>query len=122
MILVDTSVWIDHLKTGDDNLARLLEAGRVLMHPFVLGELALGSLRNRQTILELLGQLPRAEMATDQEVLNSIEAETLHGTGIGLIDAHLLASAKLTAGSSLWTRDKRLERLAARLHVSTELE
>ena len=122
MILVDTSVWIDHLKTGDDNLARLLEAGRVLMHPFVLGELALGSLRNRQTILELLGQLPRAEMATDQEVLSLIEAETLHGTGIGLIDAHLLASAKLTAGSFLWTRDKRLERLAARLHVSTELE
>ena len=122
MILVDTSVWIDHLKTGDDNLARLLEAGRVLMHPFVLGELALGSLRNRQTILELLGQLPRAEMATDQEVLSLIEAETLHGTGIGLIDAHLLASAKLTAGSSLWTRDKRLERLAARLRVSTELE
>jgi predicted nucleic acid-binding protein len=122
MILVDTSVWIDHLKTGDDNLARLLEAGRVLMHPFVLGELALGSLRNRQTILELLGQLPWAEMATDQEVLSLIEAETLHGTGIGLIDAHLLASAKLTAGSSLWTRDKRLERLAARLHVSTELE
>ena len=122
MILVDTSVWIDHLKTGDDNLARLLEAGRVLMHPFVLGELALGSLRNRQAILELLGQLPRAEMATDQEVLSLIEAETLHGTGIGLIDAHLLASAKLTAGSSLWTRDKRLERLAARLRVSTELE
>ena len=122
MILVDTSVWIDHLKTGDDNLARLLEAGRVLMHPFVLGELALGSLRNRQTILELLGQLPRAEMAMDHEVLSLIEAETLHGTGIGLIDAHLLASAKLTAGSSLWTRDKRLERLAARLRVSTELE
>jgi len=122
MILVDTSVWIDHLKTGDDNLARLLEAGRVLMHPFVLGELALGSLRNRQTILELLGQLPRAEMATDQEVLSLVEAETLHGTGIGLIDAHLLASARLTAGSFLWTRDKRLERLAARLRVSTELE
>jgi len=122
MILVDTSVWIDHLKTGDDNLARLLEAGRVLMHPFVLGELALGSLRNRQAILELLGQLPRAEMATDQEVLSLIEAETLHGTGIGLIDAHLLASARLTAGSFLWTRDKRLGRLAARLRVSTELE
>jgi predicted nucleic acid-binding protein len=122
MILVDTSVWIDHLKTGDDNLGRLLEAGRVLMHPFVLGELALGSLRNRQAILELLGQLPRAEMAMDQEVLSLIEAETLHGTGIGLIDAHRLASAKLTAGSFLWTRVKRLERLAARLHVSTELE
>ncbi|MBM6594105.1 type II toxin-antitoxin system VapC family toxin [Microvirga pudoricolor] len=118
MILVDTSVWIDHLRLGDDGLVRQLEAGRVVLHPFILGELALGTLRNRHTVLELLGLLPRAVVAADEEVMGLIEREGLHGIGIGFIDAHLLAATRLTVGARLWTRDKRLDRAALRLSLS----
>lgn len=112
MILVDTSVWVDHLRRGDAQLAGLLERGAVLMHPFVIGEIACGSLRDRASILELLGDLPAVVVAEGAEVLGFIERRTLHGKGIGYFDVHLLASVVLTDGASLWTRDKSL-RLAA---------
>ncbi len=109
MILVDTSIWIDHLRTNDETLTRLLNAGQILSHPFVIGELALGNLRQRNIILDALGSLPKADIATDQEVLSFIDQHSLFGLGIGYIDAHLLVSARLSVGGSLWTRDKRLQ-------------
>ena len=112
MILVDTSVWVDHLRSGDAQLADLLERGAVLMHPFVVGEIACGSLTDRSSILELLEDLPAAVVAEREEVLAFIERHVLHGKGIGYVDVHLLASVVLTEGASLWTRDKRL-RIAA---------
>jgi predicted nucleic acid-binding protein len=112
LILVDTSVWVDHLRSGDAQLADLLERGAVLMHPFVVGEIACGSLSDRSSILELLGDMPAAVVAEGDEVLAFIERHVLHGKGIGYVDVHLLASVALTEGASLWTRDKRL-RLAA---------
>jgi predicted nucleic acid-binding protein len=114
VILVDTSVWVDHLRSGDKTVATLLDAGRVLAHPFVVGELALGHLRQRRTILSALHDLPRARVATDAEVLVLIERGALAGRGIGYVAAHLLASALLTAGL-LWTRDKRLHEVAGQL-------
>jgi predicted nucleic acid-binding protein len=121
VILVDTSVWVDHLRVGDKILVSLLNTGRVLVHPFVVGELALGDLRQRQAILASLQDLPRANQATDQEGLYFIEQHALAGQGIGYIDAHLLASTRLTTGSSLWTRDKRLLRVAERLGLASKL-
>jgi len=118
VILVDTSVWVDHLRSGDADLAGRLEAGEVLSHPFVIGELALGNLSQRATVLEALGNLPQATPATDDEVLSFIEAEALHGLGVGYMDAHLLASARLTRDTRLWTRDRRLQGLAARLGIA----
>ena len=118
MILVDTSVWVDHLRTGDRVLVDLLETGQVLAHPFVIGELALGSLRQRELVLATLQDLPRANVATDQEALHFITRHTLFGFGIGYVDAHLLASVRLTAGAALWTRDKRLHGVAERLGVA----
>lgn len=121
MILVDTSIWIDHLRAGDATLQSLLEQGRVLAHPFVIGELALGSLRQRDIVLHSLQRLPKAEMARDQEVLQFIAAQDLHGLGIGYVDAHLLTAARLTAGASLWTRDKRLRAAAAQLSLAANV-
>lgn len=112
MILVDTSVWIDHLRHGDSTLVKLLNAGQVLVHPFVIGELALGSLRQRDLILDTLTDMPRAKIATDEEVLALINQSNLYGVGIGYIDAHLLASTRLTPGTLLWTCDKRLRTVA----------
>lgn len=117
MILVDTSVWVDHLRTGDAILARLLEAGSVLAHGFVIGELAMGNLRRRDEILALLRDLPAATMAADDEALRFIERRRLMGSGIGYIDAHLLASAALTPDTRLWTRDRRLDGVARRLNL-----
>jgi len=108
MILVDTSVWGDHFRRREPALERLLEAGRVLIHPFVIGELACGNMKHRGSILSLLKDLPAANVSTDDEALLYIEKRTLMGRGIGYIDVHLLAAASLTAGASLWTRDKRL--------------
>ena len=122
MILVDTSVWIDHLRSGDLPLARALESGRVLMHPFVVGELACGNLQQRAVVLRLLGALPAAPTATDPEVLDMIERRALMGRGIGYNDAHLLASTALAADARLWTRDRRLERVAAELDLAFEEE
>ena len=113
MILVDTSVWINHLRVGDPKLAALLQDGYVLAHPWVIGELALGQLSQRTEILGLLHNLPQANVATDAEVLKLIESRHLFGLGIGYVDAQLLAATMLTAGAGLWTRDKRLAAVAA---------
>jgi predicted nucleic acid-binding protein len=118
LILVDTSIWIDHLRAGSDLLARLLNAGRVLTHPFVIGELALGEMRQRATILDALLNLPRAERSTDAEVLGFINGQSLFGRGIGYVDVHLLASVRLTAGAQLWTRDNRLRSVAEELGLA----
>ncbi len=118
MILVDTSIWIDHLRVGDPALVRLLGANEVLSHPFVVGELALGNLRQREGVLAALSNLPRAVMATDAEVMSLIDRHTLAGRGTGYVDAHLLAAAKLTPGAAFWTRDKRLQIVAIQLDVA----
>lgn len=117
MILVDTSVWVDHLRKSDARLARELMAGQVLAHPFVVGELALGSLKQRQVILDALGDLPQAAVARDAEVLAFIEAHDLAGSGIGYVDAHLLAASRLSL-ARLWTRDKRLASVAEKLGLA----
>jgi len=115
LILVDTSVWVDHLRRGDAQLVNLLERANVAMHPFVVGEIACGSLRDRSSILELLQDLPAAVVAESEEVLGFIERHVLHGNGIGYVDVHLLASVALTEGAKLWTRDKSLRRVAQAL-------
>lgn len=115
MILVDTSVWVDHLRRGDAALVALLERAAVVMHPFVVGELACGSLHDRRAVLSLLQDLPAAAVATPEEALGFIERHALHGQGIGYVDVHLLASAALTEGGKLWTRDARLLKAAALL-------
>jgi predicted nucleic acid-binding protein len=120
VILVDTSVWVNHLRAGDKGLARLLDSAMVLTHPFVIGELALGNLRQRELVLERLKDLPRAALGAEQEVLHFIDRNALFGQGIGYVDAHLLASVRLTAGASLWTRDKRL--LAAAEHLAMAMD
>jgi predicted nucleic acid-binding protein len=122
VILVDTSVWIDHLRSGEPALATALEGGRVLMHPFVLGELACGNLENRGEVLRLLGDLPVAPTATDPEALGLIERRALMGRGIGYIDIHLLASAALVGVGRLWTRDRRLAAAAAELELAFDDE
>jgi len=115
LILVDTSVWVDHLRRGDAQLVDLLERANVVMHPYVVGEIACGSLRDRSSILELLRDLPAAVVAEGEEVLRFIEGHGLHGKGIGYVDVHLLASVALTEGAKLWTRDKSLPRVAESL-------
>ena len=117
MILVDTSIWVEHLRRGVPALAAALERGTIFMHPFVRGELACGYLKNRGEVLRLLGELPQAPVATDDEALGFIERRALIGRGMGYIDVHLLASAML-AGCALWTRDKRLAAVAADLKLA----
>lgn len=112
MILVDSSVWVDHLRRGDGGLAALLTATDVLMHPFVIGELACGNLLQREQILRLLKRLPGVAVATEDEVLYFIEQNTLMGRGLGYVDVHLLASVALHGTARLWTRDKRLQAAA----------
>lgn len=115
MILVDTSVWVDHLRRGDARLGALLENARVLAHPFVVGEIACGSLSDRTVVLELLRDLPMAAVAEVEEVLDFIDRHRIHGKGLGYVDVHLLAAVALTPGASLWTRDKRLHEIALSL-------
>jgi len=117
MILVDTSVWIGHLRIGNRKLQSLLEDAEVLIHPFVVGELACGTLRNRDEILTLLQALPEAQKAEHMEVMHFVERERLYRRGIGWIDAHLLASARLS-GSPLWTFDRRLLNVASALKLA----
>lgn len=121
MILVDTSIWIDHLRAGNATLVGLLQAAQVLVHPFVLGEIALGQLRQRSVVLSLLSNLPEAVVATDAEVLRFVERYALYGKGIGWVDTHLLASLRLTVGARLWTGDKRLLGVAAELRIAALL-
>jgi len=118
MILVDTSVWVDHLRAGDDELVTLLEEGRVLVHPFVIGEIACGILADRAETLDLLANMPAAPCAEHHEVLAFVEQHRLYGKGIGYVDAHLLASVALTPGTRLWTRDRRLGSTAAALRCA----
>ena len=118
MILVDTSVWVDHLRANNAALAALLEAGRVFIHPIVIGELALGALRQRETVLTALSHLRLAIVATDAEVLIFIDRHALFGRGVGYVDAHLLAAVRLTAGAALWTKDRKLHNVADALGLA----
>ena len=119
MILVDTSVWVDHLRANDPDMDRLLLAQEVTMHPFVLGEIALGYLSPRASILEALSKLPAAEIAEHGEVIEFIDRYMLFGTGLGYVDAHLLVSAALSF-CAVWTRDKRLRTTAERLGIAAK--
>jgi predicted nucleic acid-binding protein len=115
LFLVDSGVWIDHLREADPDLERALRAGQVLGHPFVTGEIAMGSLKDRKTVIEALQCLPQAEEARGEEVLDLVERQVLSSRGLGWIDAHLIASALLTADARIWTRDRRLHDVAERL-------
>jgi predicted nucleic acid-binding protein len=117
MILVDTSVWIDHFRNGNSMLAGLLDDAQVLTHPFIIGELACGVLRNRAELLALLQALPASAVAEHREVLEFVERERLYGRGIGWVDAHLLAAARLSA-ALLWTLDRPLRKIASALAVA----
>jgi predicted nucleic acid-binding protein len=116
-VLVDTSVWIDHLRKGDAHLARLLDQGRVVCHPFVIGELACGNLKNRSLILNTLQELTSTPTIEIGEYMQFVEQHRLYGVGIGLVDVHLLASARL-ADVTLWTADTRLKKAAMDLGVA----
>jgi predicted nucleic acid-binding protein len=122
MILVDTSVWIDHLHSSEPALVGLLGRSLVLQHPMVLGELALGSLRDRTEVLRSLEGLPSTSIAAHHEVMSLVEQRELYGRGLSLVDAHLLASVLLTLGATLWTRDKRLRAVAESLGVVHSIE
>jgi len=117
VILVDTSVWVDHLKAGNARLRTLLHDNQVLCHPFVIGELACGNLQRRRLILDLLAALPEARLAEHSEVLHLLDSAHFYGQGLGWIDLHLLASS-LISGCALWTSDRPLGRAAAALQVS----
>ena len=118
MILVDTSIWADHFRAGDSTLTALLNTGMVLAHPFVTGEIAMGNLRQRDIVLRTLSMLPHAQIATNKEVLHFVDQHSLFGLGIGYIDVHLLTAVRLTAGATLWTRDKRLQGVAERFGLA----
>ncbi|MGC4107839.1 MAG: type II toxin-antitoxin system VapC family toxin [Thermomicrobiales bacterium] len=115
MILVDTSIWIDHLRRGDPGLMGLLAAESVVMHPWVLGEIALGNLAHRTRALAILRELPSAPVIASWDVIDLIESASLHGLSIGFVDTQLLACAMATPGLTLWTRDARLLRAATSL-------
>ena len=121
MILVDSSVWIDHLRKEDERLIELLAAEQVLGHPFVTGEIALGNLKRRDAVLADLRDLRQAAVATEDEVLDLINRLPLFGRGIGYVDAHLLAAVRLTPDATLWTAEKRLRAVSAELGLAAML-
>lgn len=121
MILADTSVWADHFNRSDPVLMRLLRVGEVVMHPFVMGELAVGQLPDRAASLAILRKLPPSAVARHEEVLQLIEDWQLFGCGIGFIDAHLLAAVLVIPNSRLWTRDKALQAVARQLSLDAGL-
>lgn len=121
MILVDTSIWIDHFRAADPQLVGLLMRDEVLAHPFVIGEIALGSIARRAEVLRYLNNLPTAVAATNDEVMTFIDLHSLANTGLGLVDTHLLAATALTASASLWSRDKNLRGAAARCGVAPKV-
>jgi predicted nucleic acid-binding protein len=121
MILVDTSVWIDHINASEPMLVDLLAEERVLAHPYVIGEIALGGLRNREVVLGALRDLPSAPIAAAEEIFYFIEGEQLFNRGIGYVDTALLASARLQTGVTIWTRDKRLKKIADELGLGAAL-
>ena len=116
MILVDTSIWIEHFRKGNAHLKELLVTGHVACHPFIIGELACGNLRRRSEIILLLCALPNVNTVSDDEILYFIEEKQLMGLGIGIVDVHLLASAIMT-NIPLWTADRRLKEVAKRLDI-----
>jgi predicted nucleic acid-binding protein len=118
LILVDTSVWVAHLRTPDGFLARRLETAAVCSHPYVIGEIALGQLRQREVLLNLLSHLPMAVVASHEEALRFIDQRRLFGRGIGYVDVCLLAAAQLTPDARLWTLDKRLDAVARELELA----
>lgn len=115
MVLVDTSIWVDHLRAKDETLVRLLEQGQVGIHPMIIGELACGHLRHREALLGLWQCLPQVLEASHDEVLHYLHSQQLMGKGIGWVDLHLLTSVRLTPNAWLWTRDKRLQMVAESL-------
>ena len=117
-VLADTSVWVDHLSGGEAEMVRLLEAERLLVHPFVVGEIACGNLRNRTGVLGGLDELPEIAVASRHEVREAIERRRLSGRGIGYVDCHLLVSVLIAPPATLWTRDKRLQAAAVELEVA----
>ncbi len=117
MILVDTSIWARHLRAADAALSQALLSFQVVTHDFVIGELALGALNPRAALIDFLSSLPRLVKAHENEVLNMIEARQLSGSGVGYVDAHLLASLLLSPGVRLWSADRRLAEAASRLGV-----
>ena len=120
MILIDASVWIDHLRSAESVILELVDARKVLCHPFVIGEVAMGRFHNRRVFLSDLGKLRAAEVADHNEVMELVERHSLSGRGIGYVDAHLLASAFLTSEAKLWTRDKRLKEAAKQMKLAAE--
>ena len=117
MVLVDTSVWVDYLRSGDDTLARLLTQGQVCIHPMVIGELACGHLQSRTQLISLWLNLPPVVEASNDEALFFLNTHQLMGKGIGWVDLHLLATTLLSTNVTLWTRDKRLAQIAKTLGV-----
>ena len=121
MILADTSVWIDHLRSGNQEMRKHLNRGEIVIHPFIIAELALGSLRERAKTLSLLDLLPQVRIPQLAEVRLMIEARRLYSLGIGLTDAHLIASIFLNSSTLLWTRDKPLRKVAEALGIHAHL-
>ena len=121
MILADTSVWIDHLRSGSKDMRRHLDQGQIVIHPFIIAELALGSLKDRTKTLALLDLLPQIRVARLNELRLTIEARRLYNLGIGLTDAHLIASVLIDSPTLLWTRDKRLRQVAENLGIHASL-
>jgi predicted nucleic acid-binding protein len=121
MVLADTSIWIDHFRRGDRQLAQFLDRGDVVMHPFVVGELALGSVTKLTAMLHDLQNLPKAAVANADEILKFITQRKLSGSGIGYVDVHLLAAAALVPETFVWTRDKRLKSVAQSLSLAVDI-
>jgi len=121
LILADTSIWIDHLRSGNRELRKHLNHGNIVIHPFIIAELALGSVKERTKTLALLDLLPQVRVAQVSEVRLTIEARRLYNRGIGLIDAHLVASVFINPSTVLWTRDKRLRKVAEGLGIHASL-
>jgi hypothetical protein len=121
VILADTSVWVEYLRKGNPEMGKLLGKGQIAMHPFVVAEIALGSLHNRHTILEEMEALLEVRVARLNEVRHMIEAHTLYSKGIGLTDAHLIASCLMTPGTQLWTRDSAMKKAAKALAILVNL-
>lgn len=117
MVLVDTSVWINHLRSKEPDLVHLLDEGQIVIHPMVIGELACGNLSNRNEALWYLARLPQVVVATDDEVLFFIEHYRIMGSGLGYVDAHLLTTSVLHGGTQLWTRDRRMMSVADELDI-----